>query len=141
MIEKIRDMAESVGAGEKVWFHRTTQHFLSHPDPAHHSFSSELDYLVEETMNEVFLDFDNYIEIPTPNPTESYRIMEGFTDTLVDERHRLRLFDALNGKKPFKFFRNAVDEADLLDDWYDYHDARMEDYVMGKLEAAMEEEG
>lgn len=140
MLEKIRDMAEAIGSGEKVWFHRTTQTFLSHPDPAHHSFSSELDYLVEETMDEVFLDFDNYIEIPAPNPTESYRIMENFADNQVDERTRLRLFDALGGKKPFKFFRNAVEEADLLDDWYDYHDARMEDYVMGKLEAAMEGE-
>lgn len=138
MIEKIQDMAEAVGAGEKVWFHRTTHSFLSHPDPAHHSFSSELDYLVEETLDEVMLDFDNYIEIPAPNPTESYRIMEGFADMQVDERIRHRLFDALGGKKPFKFFRSSVEEAELLDDWYDYYDARMEDYVMGKIEAAIE---
>jgi len=137
MTEKIRDMAEELDAGNKVWFHRPTQNFLSHPDPAHHSFSSELDYLVEETMDEVMLDFDNYIEIPPPNPTESYRIMADFTDMQVDERVRHRLFDALGGKKPFKFFRNAVEEADLADDWYDYRDARLQDYVMGKLEEAV----
>jgi len=132
-------MADAVSQGEKVWFHKPTQSFLAHPDPAHHSFENESDYLVEETMDEVFLDFDSYIEIPAVNSTESYRFMEDFTDTLIDERHRHRLFDALGGKKPFKFFRNAVEEADLLDDWYTYHDARLQDYVMGKIEAAMEE--
>jgi hypothetical protein len=137
MIEKIRDMADELDAGNKAWFHRPTQTFLSHPDPAHHSYDNELDYLVEETMDEVMLDFDNYVEIPAPDSTESYRIMEGFADMQVSERIRHRLFDALGGKKPFKFFRNAVEEADLIDDWYEYRDARMQDYVMGKLEEAV----
>lgn len=137
MQEKIREMADLLDAGQKVWFHRQTREVLSHPDPAHYDFDSEYDYLIEEVMDEVMLDFDQYLEIPTLSSTETYKLMEDYADTLLDDRLRRRLFDALGGKKPFKFFRMAIDEADLTDDWYTYRDARLQDYVMSKLETLL----
>ena len=134
MQDKILEMAELVDAGECVWFHRHTQNILSHPDPDGYQYSAEHDYLVEDVMQEVNEDFDNYIKIPALPSHDSYKIMEGFADTMIDERKRFHLFDALNSKKPFRHFRQAVETDGLLDDWHAYYDSRLQDYVMGKLE-------
>lgn len=140
MEEKIRMIADLVDSGEKVWFHVHTHEVLSHPDPGHHSFSSEWDYLVEDVMDQVFLDYDNYIEIPPPDPSTSYRIMAEFADTVSDVRFRARLLDALGGKKPFRFFRNAVEESPFREEWFDFLDARMQEYVLARMEEALEKE-
>lgn len=137
MQDKIREMAELVENAEKVWFHRTSQAILSHPDPDHPHYSTEHDYLVEDILEQVNADYDNYIQIPALSAHESYQIMEGYADTVTNERTRFRLFDALASKKPFRYFRNAVESDDLLDDWYTYHNARLQDYVMSRLEKSI----
>ncbi len=45
----------------------------------------------------------------------------------------IRLIDALSIKKPFRSFRNAVEDEGILDDWYAYNDAYLQMYVRDRL--------
>jgi len=66
---------------------------------------------------------DRYIEIEPPESSESYRWMERFAGSVENDRIREKLFVALDRRKPFRRFKDALGEfPDLLEEWYLFED-------------------
>ena len=52
-----------------------------------------------------------------------YDTMVKFINTIDDDKLYHRLSDAIRGKGAFRRFRYVVEEAGLLQDWYDFKNA------------------
>jgi hypothetical protein len=61
-----------------------------------------------------------YVKIPTIDASKSYKLMEQFAAQVEDERERDKLFRALDMKKPFRSFKDALLDICLQDDWYSF---------------------
>lgn len=131
LLWKIVDLLDD---GFIVYLHRETQQLLDHPDPKRRQGSEDA-YLIDEVREQVDKAPEQYIVLEPPDSKEGFEIMAEFIETVQDENLKRRLADALHSKKPFRYFRTAVEETPLADDWYDYRDAWMKVWVTDKLEA------
>jgi hypothetical protein len=74
-----------------------------------------------------FETWDKVITIHPPDSDESFEIMEDFAEYKATGRLQQQLFDALNRKKPFRNFKNLIDNSDSRQDWFDYKQLRLEE--------------
>jgi Uncharacterised protein family (UPF0158) len=83
--------------------------------------------LVSDAADEVPEDIEDnprYIEIEPIPSDESYRIMEDFVATLSDAVAAKHLTRALNGRKPFRRFKDALLEfPQLREGWFEFEAA------------------
>lgn len=128
----IFDIIDLLDDGEIVYLHRETKEVLSYPDPQRWSESEYVD-LIEEVKTRAAAEPDKFVVIDPPDPRDSYHIMADFIFTVEDEHLRNRLLEALNSKKPFRYFRATVEDSPLRDAWYDFKDARMKTWLLEML--------
>lgn len=126
------EIIDLLDAGEIVYLHRQTKEILSYPDPQRWGENEFLD-LVEDIKSRAAAEPDQFIVIDPPEPRDSYRIMEDFTFTVADEHLRDRLLEALNSKKPFRYFRVTIEDSTEYDNWLNFHDARMKEWLLEQL--------
>lgn len=126
------DIIDLLDDGEIVYLHRQTKEILSYPDPQRWSENQYID-LIEEVKARAEAEPDMFVVIDPPDPRDGYHIMEDFIFTVEDEQLRDRLLEALNSKKPFRYFRATVEDSPLRDTWYDFKDARMKEWLLEML--------
>lgn len=126
------DIIDLIDEGEIVYIHRQTQEILSYPDPARWNESEYID-LIESVKARAAAEPDQFVVLDPPDPRDSFHIMEDFVFTVEDEHLRNRLLEALESKKPFRYFRSTVEDSPLRDAWYDFKDARMKEWVLEML--------
>ena len=127
--ELIRDIAERLDLGERVFLNRETSALLSYPDPERNDFE-DAGYLMDEVLDIVEEALEQYIEFPPPTSRESYLIMEDFMCALPDPIQQKNLSFALNSGKPFRNFRRALEQDGLEDEWQAYKAKRLAEYVV-----------
>lgn len=132
MEEIIKEIAALNDAGEVVFLHRETHEILSYPAPDRSGYN-EYDYLAEEVLAITDANPDLYIQFDPPDTRESYKIMEGFVETIETGKIKALLQGSLKSNKPFRNFRNTIEAEGILDDWYDYKDAYLQMGVRDKL--------
>ena len=81
-----------------------------------------------------------YITIEPLESNESFKIMEKFVDQLDNSKLRERLVYALNNRKPFANFKNIIDNSDIRQDWFDFKDKKLQEYVKTMIEINIPEE-
>ena len=125
--------------GEIVYLHRKTFEILSYPDPQRWSENEFID-LIDEVKARAAAEPDQFIVIDPPEPRDSFHIMEDFIFTVDDEHLRDRLLEALESKKPFRYFRATVEDSPAREDWFDFKDARMKEWLLGMLALVWDDE-
>lgn len=69
-------------------------------------------------------DSDDWVALPSKWDLNEYRIMEDFAAGLKNKRLQADLLDTIGGRGTFRRFKNMIDRAGLLDDWYKFkHEA------------------
>lgn len=131
------DIIDLLDEGEIVYLHRKTYELLSYPDPQRWGETEYID-LIEEVKARAAAEPDMFVALDPPDPRDSFRIMEDFVFTVDDEQLRSRLLEALDSKKPFRYFRTAVEDSAMKDAWYDFKDARMKAWVLEMLAGVWE---
>ena len=71
-----------------------------------------------------FEDEDKYLPINVITPSESFRVMEAFTETVKNRNLQTRLIQALEKKKPFVNFKTVVDNSPVRQAWFDFRDSQ-----------------
>jgi hypothetical protein len=75
--------------------------------------------------------FERYHIIPTITSPEAFQLMERFAESIGNER----LFGALQKRKPFRRFKDTLDEIGLRDEWfafeYQYGKEQIEEWLEG----------
>lgn len=77
---------------------------------------------------------ERYVPIPSIGSHEGFRIMERFAGSQDDRRVRGALFDALDRRRPFRSFKDALaDFPEVRDHWYAYHEEQMREEALAWL--------
>lgn len=78
---------------------------------------------------------DRYISIPQVDSDEAYGDMEEFILTVTDERLQARLWQAIDGRRPFRRFKDVLaDYPRERERWFDFEDDRIRERVIEWLE-------
>lgn len=131
--ELLWEIVDLLDDGEVVYLHRETHDLHSHPDPKRWD-TPDVNELMDEVKSKVDEAPGAYFVLEPPEPQEAFYVMEAFLNTVEDAVLKQQLETALRSKKPFRYFRTAVEDSPLREDWFDYKDAWMKIWVNDKLE-------
>lgn len=140
MEEIIKEIAELIGCSEVVYLHKETNEILSYPSGDGSYDSEEFEYLMQQVMDVVDFTPEMYIRFDPLESRESYKIMEAFVETVKDGQLQGRLQGALTGRKPFRQFRDTLETAGVVDDWYDFREAYLRMYVRDILDTQSDDQ-
>lgn len=79
---------------------------------------------------------ERFVEVERVHSSESFRIMQDFVETVEDEKIVEALATALEKRRPFRQFKDALHNyPDELTRWYAYHEMRLKEIAEAWLEA------
>ncbi|MCH7322973.1 UPF0158 family protein [Solibacillus sp. MA9] len=93
--------------------------------------TKEVDIL--EMLDNDWEDDDNLELVPYKESREMYEVMVDFSNQYEGELEE-KLFQALNGRKPFHAFRETANSIGIINAWYDYE----QEYVKKKMQEWLE---
>ncbi len=64
-------------------------------------------------------EFEVVVEIPVADSSEMYRLMREFAELQTDP-HTAALLNVLDGRKPFRQFKDTAFELGCIEDWYTF---------------------
>ena len=72
----------------------------------------------DEALAERIEESGDYLRLPNQYEIHEYRIMEHFAEATPDEHKQQKLFRALNGKRPFRRFKDEINYLGLAQAYY-----------------------
>ncbi|HEV8722464.1 MAG TPA: hypothetical protein VGW77_17750 [Candidatus Binatia bacterium] len=81
------------------------------------------------------LESDNYIPLPSKFEIHEWSIMERFAQSHTNAAVSDELDAALHGRGAFRRFKDAVHRLGVVDEWYRFRDAALEEIAIEFLEA------
>ena len=87
-----------------------------------------------DELNLKYTQWERSIAIEPPEASESFLIMERYADQLGNSRLRTQLVYALYHPKPFINFKRIIDNSVSRQDWLDFKDKQLQDYVKTIIE-------
>lgn len=73
---------------------------------------------------------EEYLPLPTRYDVDEYRIMERFAHGLENDQVRFSLLDTLRGRGAFRRFKDMSRALGVIDEWYRYRDAALEEIAI-----------
>ena len=113
----IEDVADAFEATMDTWtqfLNTETGEFVSLPDSDMFCDWTEDDEKLAEEIDAS----DAYVRLPSQYELREYNIMEDFADQVTNRHKAGILFRALNGRKPFRRFKDAINALGLADAYY-----------------------
>jgi Uncharacterised protein family (UPF0158) len=78
---------------------------------------------------------EDYIPLPSKFEIHEWSIMERFAQSLTDTAVSDELDAALHGRGAFRRFKDALHRLGIVDEWYRFRDAALEEIAIEFLEA------
>lgn len=120
-LNKVIDCIEASGDIETFYLNKYSGEILS--------VLQDESLMDEEYREEVFDKLDNYdawIEMPGQNELNEYYIMESFAQNIINNEQRDKLLYVLNGKKPFRRFKDEINYLGIANNYYSYRRDKIE---------------
>lgn len=114
----LEDIADAFEACMDEWsqfLNTKTGEIVSVPDDLFLTGLKEDEELWEEIENE-----DYFIRLPDQYELHEKRIMEDFTETCTGGNVANRFWRALNGRRPYRHFKDAINETGVAQKYYDF---------------------
>lgn len=132
--QQIEEIASDLDMGFKVCIHKTTGEILNFPDELRMDVDPDEDAFVDD-REKYENNSDDYIEINAMSSTESFEVMESFTQQVSDRVLQAKLYDALSKNRPFRRFKDIVDnEGDYRASWFEYKNRKDIEWVNRQIE-------
>jgi hypothetical protein len=130
-LEVIPQIADKIDAGFICYLNPDTLEMENVPN---HLFNDPniFDAFTEEPIQKEdwdFPDWEDYFLFKPLDSDESFTMMEEFTLNLDDDSFTEKLISALNQRKPFAKFKNAIDNSAYRNDWFSFKKQLLEKYV------------
>ncbi|MCC5928691.1 MAG: hypothetical protein JJU28_05540 [Cyclobacteriaceae bacterium] len=131
--QQIKEIAEQLDCGFRAFIHKETLELIfipnldKYPEMEMEAWENEVNRLDEN--------FTDYFEVEGMSSTESFRVMEGFMESLSDKTPlKEKLYHALNNKKPFSGFKFIIDNSgEFRQRWFKYKEESLCAYVIDQL--------
>ena len=123
---QIKEIAEDMSMGAKCFYHFPTGEIkIIYPNE-----DGDYDDGDEESgIIEILSDFDNYFQFEQMISRDSFQIMEDFIETVADKRLANSLVYALNQRKPFRHFKDVVDNSTYRQNWFTFEAENRMDWI------------
>lgn len=133
--ELIHSLAQSISAGFVCYLNPDSLEVVEIPKDLSDMTEFDEDDLFQADLDRVENDWEKCITIEPPEPFESFKYMVGFaeSDDLPAPLRKL-LVTALANRKPFRNFKNIVDSSDFRQQWFDFEQSCLEEYVRHTIE-------
>lgn len=88
----------------------------------------------EERRQKILAEWSDYVDVEKPSSRESFRFMASFVEEIPEGEIRTRLVNALNGRKPFRSFKDQLyfDEG-IRQKWFEHRAQALIEYVIDFL--------
>jgi hypothetical protein len=138
----VKEIAGSIDAG-LVCFLRTDT--LEIDEIPYELFSSPTLYKMNtgislKEFKPKYTHWKKYITIEPLVPNESFKIMEKFVDQLDNLKLKMKLMNALQNRKPFANFKYIIDNSEIRQEWFDFKDKKLQEYVSSMIEINIPDE-
>jgi len=134
---QIKEIAEYLEAGMKCYYNRLTGEIKTIID-----FDSWIDAdeeLWKEDLNEIDEHFGDYFVFDNMTSNDSFKMMADFVDFVVDSSIQTKLINALNKSKPFRNFKQTIDNSgEYRQQWFDFKRSRYLEWVKDQIETENE---
>jgi virginiamycin A acetyltransferase len=127
--EQIKEFFEELDMGNKCYYHFPTGTIVSYFDDIEGVMDDETAEEVEKIEADIEENGDDYFEFQKMTSRESFSIMEDFIETISDKRLADRLAHAISKSKPFRHFKDIVDDSSYRDKWFRFRDERGIDWI------------
>ena len=156
--KQIAEIADSIDAGDICFINKDTGELIfmmSNEMLSYHGISWEDDFDEEEEDEEFdvasnwqdelytqvkadmakIYSWEHVIRIEKPDSRKGFEIMERFVKEVIPEgKLKDRFWNALSKSHPFRNFNNVVHNCELREDWFEFKQNALEEYVRGILE-------
>lgn len=130
--ELLNEIADSMEAGFKCYLHRNTFELVTFPDPDQH-LDMESDVWKEE-MSKVRKNKNKFIEIEQMLPSDGFKVMADFVDSLPNNTTKIRLLTALEGQKPFANFKHQINNSgEYREQWFVFRRQKNIEWIQNEL--------
>ncbi len=128
--KQINEIAEMLDCGFRGYWHKQNGELLFVRDSEFDSF--EDGDMVDEDLEKLNKNPDDYIEIDKPESSDNFKMMENFAKQLEgDDKLKSELFTALKMRKPFREFKWVIDNSGIhRQEWFEYKSAEMKKWVI-----------
>lgn len=136
--EQLKKIADDVHTGMDCYVHKTKGEYIVFPgdDLMMMADDEQLDPWRDD-MKKVADNEDEYVKIEPLKSYESYQIMKDFIySDRIKGTLREKLLNAIEGKGAFRRFDDMVFRYDVRQDWFDFREQAMIDYVKRELNRA-----
>ena len=127
----IGDIADYLDMGMQCFYHLPTGTMEYHPDMDNSDVEPEW---WQEVLDKIKAERNNYFEIKPMVSRGGFQIMEDFAEAQTDPKFKTLLLERLRMRKPFRNFRDAVDESEYRDDWFAFKKKIYMDWVREQIE-------
>lgn len=130
--DTINEIAQHLGMGMDCHYNTKTNELITVPG---RQFNAEKEFLAEfkEQFAKIKKNKKDFLQIEVLDSRESFGIMEGFAAQITNESTKRKLFNALEGRKPFQNFKHLVHNSNFRQDWFDFEQSEMERIVRERL--------
>jgi len=138
--EVVKHIAGSIDAGLVCYLNPDTLETDEFPQGLLSEIFDEEPEDILEDLNLKYTQWEKYITIEPLESNESFEIMEMFADQLNDLKIKTQLINALNNRKPFVNFKRIVDNSTIRQDWFNFKDKYLQNYVKSIIQNEIEDE-
>jgi hypothetical protein len=131
--KQIKEIADGLEAGMKCYYNRLTGNIKTIID--FDSWIGADDELWEDDLNEIDEHFCDYFVFENMYSHDSFNLMVDFVDLVSDSRIQTKLINALNQSKPFRNFKNVIDNSgECRQQWFDFKRSRYIEWVQDQID-------
>jgi len=130
--EILKDIADSMEAGFKCYIHKKTLEKVTFPEENRYPDMDPEPW--QDEIDKVFNDPEQYIEIENMTSSDSYRLMEDFVNLIENNSMKIRLLQALEGRKPFGNFKHQIENSgEYREVWFAFRRSKNIEWVENQL--------
>lgn len=126
-----------------AYYDRVEEKVVTAWDPGQYDWGTideESEAKIKADAERYAADEARYEPIYDVSSSDSFRTMAAFVEQLPAGEERTALEQAINGHKPFRNFKNVVEDTSVRIDWFRYRDAQRAEQFRREIMLSLEEE-
>jgi len=129
----IKEIAENHDCGMNAFIHKHTLKTIFIPSEFNYDLG-DYEEFYQNDLKEIEENFHFILKLEPPNSTQSFSIMETFTNNLFDGQLKNSLINAINRRRPFANFNHIIHNSESKEDWFKHKTRELEKRVKLELE-------
>ena len=131
--QQIKDIADELDMNNKCYYHFPTGKVVTYFDDDEGVLDEETSEEIEQIKADIEEHEENYFEFTKMSSRDSFSTMVDFIDFVSNKYLAEQLTDALSQSKPFRRFKQIVENSMYRDTWFRFRDERSVAWVERKI--------